>query len=173
MGTLVSERVDVSVNVMERSVTATSNWVFQLLLRIASLRGLPADYLLDKRQIVETGLFAWLAEQTLEGFSVEIWNPDSDEAIERFDFEFNYRAEADTKVRNPNMAKLEEFCHTLRGLPSNAQYRILVSTAPGATQVEGWYPGEFKPLHVDHEEQLSDHGFGFVGTKLVYRGGGC
>ncbi len=171
MDTLVSERVDITVNIREQSITATANWVFQLALRIVDRRGLRPDYLIAKRQIIENGLFAWLAEQTLEGLSIEIFAPDREEAIERFDFAFSYRAEADTTVRNPNMAQFDEFCRTLAQLPANAQYRILATTAPGACQVEGWYPGTFKPLRIERQETLSDHGFGLVGTTLVYRGG--
>ena len=171
MGTLVSEKVDIGVNVLERSVTATANWVFQLALRVAKLRGLSPDSLIGKRQIIEDGLFTWLAEQTLEGISIEILDSKGEDAFERFDFEFTYRAEADLAVRNPNIAKLEEFCRTLRELPSGVEYRMVVSTASGATKVEGWYPYEFRPLHVDTEQLLSDHGFGNVGTKLIYRGG--
>jgi len=171
MGTLVSEKVDIGVNVLEQSVTGTANWVFQLALKIASLRGLSPDHIVGKREIIEKGLFTWLAEQTLEGISIEIFDARRNDAFERFDFIFTYRAEADTTVRNPDVSRVEEFCRTLRKLPAGTTYRVVVSVGAGATVIEGWCVDEFLPLDVTNEQLLSDHGFGVIGTQVTYRGG--
>jgi hypothetical protein len=172
MGTLVSQEVNVSVNVMERSVTASTNWVMQLVFRIINLRGLSPEHLISKREIIEKGVYVWLAEQKLEGISLEISAPDGTEAIERFDFQFSYQANPDLSVRDPNIARLEEFCRKLETLPSDSRYVVVVHTASGATEISGWYPYSPLPLNATTEVHLSDHGYGHIGTNLVYRGRG-
>jgi hypothetical protein len=171
MGTLVSQNVEVGVNVLGQSVTGTTNWVFQLLLKATNLRDLAPDHLLDRREIIEKGLFTWLAEQTLEVISLEIFEPGREDALERFDHVFSYLAEPDMTVRNPDIAEVEAFCSTLQRLPASAQYRIAVSVRDGATVVEGWREGALRPLSVTKEQRLSDHGYGVIGTQFVYRGG--
>jgi len=171
MAILVSDKVEIDVNVMQRSVIATANWLFQVALKVANLRGLPPDYLINKREIIEKGIFVWLAEKKLESISIEVSDPQRGEAIERFDFHFTYRSDPDSAVREPNITRLEKFCHTLEALPPGAEYKVVVGTGDSATEVPGWYPYEFRPLNVTRQEQLSDHGFGHIGTTLIYRGG--
>jgi len=167
---LVSEQVNIAVNVMQRSVNATANWLFQMALKVANLRGLSPEYLIKKREIIENGLFVWLAERTLEGISIEVFDSSREDAHERFDFYFTYHSSPDPNVREPNIARLEEFCRTLEALPPGMEYRVVVSIGPNASEVPGWYDYEFRPLVGAREERLSDHGFGHISTHLIYRG---
>jgi hypothetical protein len=170
MGTLVSEKVEIAVNVMQRSVNATANWLFQMAFKIANLRRLSPDYLIQKREIIESGLFVWLAEQKLEGLSIEIFDPNRNDAQERFDFHFEYHSSPDPTVREPNIARLEEFCRRLEALPPGMEYRVVVAVGPNASEVPGWYDYQFRPLLAARNEQLSDYGYGHIETHLIYRG---
>lgn len=169
MGTLVTEQVNVGVNVMTESVNFTVNSVFRGVLRIAHTRGLKPDYMIQKREVIENGLFIWLGEQKLVALHLEIFV--GGVAIERFDMEFKYRADADRNIRKLDVSGLEEFCRRLPVLPAGVDYRVVVTTADGASDVPGWTPTGLMPLDITNECGLSDFGFGHIGTNLVYRGG--
>jgi len=169
MGTLVTEQVNVGVNVMTESVNFTVNSTFQGMLRLAHARGLKPDHIIEKRERIENGLFTWLGEQSLLALHLEVFL--GDVALERFDLEFKYRAEADRNIRKPDISKLEEFCKRLPRLPDGIDYRVVVTTTDEASDVPGWSPTDLFPLDVTNECGLSEFGFGNIGTNLVYRGG--
>jgi len=65
MGTMVREKIDVGVNIVQRSITYMVNTTFQVLLEIIKRRNLRPDLLIRNRKVIEDGLFTWLAEQSL------------------------------------------------------------------------------------------------------------
>jgi len=171
MGAITKQRVEVSVNVMERSVTYMANTLFQLAFKIARERGLPPDYITANRDILERGFFTWLAEQTLQSLHFEIVSPDSRKALERWDVSFDYSADPDPDVRKPPIEELASVCKKLRSLPHGTYYRILVTTKPGASKVEGWYDTSFMPFTASRKEALPGWGYGNIGANLWYREG--
>ena len=171
MGTMTKQRVEVSVNVMEKSVTYMANTLFLLAFRIVNARGLKPDFITKNRKTLEDGFFTWLAEQTLESVHVEIISLTGSKALERWDVSFDYSADPDNKVRKPPIEELADVCSNLRRLPRGTRYRIVVHTKPGASKVPGWYETTFKPFTQAREEELSGWGYGHIGAKLFYREG--
>jgi len=171
MGAITKQRVQVSVNVMTKSVTYMANTLFQLAFRIAKERGLSPDYITANRDMLERAFFTWLAEQSLQSLHVEIVSPDGSRALERWDVSFDYSADPDPEVRKPPVEELARVCKKLRSLPRGTYYRILVQTKPGASKVAGWQQTAFKPFTATREQALSGWGYGHVGAKLWYREG--
>lgn len=171
MGTMTKQKVRVSVNVMTKSVNYVVNTIFLLAFRITKWRGLPPHYLASNRDIIERGLFTWLAEQTLEQLHIEVISPDSSRALERWDMAFIYSADPDPEVGQPAMGDVESLCRKLRALPPGTQYRLLVQTKPGASDVEGWRESQFLPFTAAREQDLTQWGYGNIQGRLMYREG--
>ncbi|HXE74702.1 MAG TPA: hypothetical protein VNN18_03555 [Candidatus Xenobia bacterium] len=170
MATLVKEKVSVDVDILQRSVTYTVNTVFQTMFKVVGGRGLPSDYLIERRKVIEDGLFTWLTEQALFSLHVEVFKRGENKCIERWDFEFVYRAEPDEKVGRPPLEELEQFMSKLKSLPAGAQYGLLANLKAGYTEVPGWSPRELMELEATDEQRLNAWGYGNIGTTLIYRG---
>lgn len=171
MEAITKQKVEVSVNVMEKSVTYIANTLFQLAFRIVNARGLKPDFITQNRNALEDGFFTWLAEQSLESVHVEVTSLTGSEALERWDVTFDYSADPDPEVRKPPVEELAAVCNKLRRLPQGTRYRIVVKTKPGASKVPGWYETTFKPFTQAREEELPGWGYGHIGAKLFYRQG--
>lgn len=171
MSTITKQRVEVAVNVMQKSVTYMANTLFQTVFRIARGRGLSPDYVTANRDVIERGFFTWLGEQTLESLHVEIIAQDGSKALERWDVTFDYSADPDQDVRKAPVEEVEGICQKLRALPQGTYYRLLVGTKPGASKVAGWQETTFKPFAATREEAFSGWGYGHIGAKLFYREG--
>ena len=117
MGVLLKQKVDVSVNVMEKSIIYMVNTLFNVMFRIINARGLRPDYITANREIIENGFFTWLAEQTLESLHLEIISPDGSRALERWDVSFDYSAEPNPEVRKPPVEEIAAIRNKLRSLP--------------------------------------------------------
>jgi hypothetical protein len=171
MSTHVSQREAVTVNVAERSVTYIANTMFQVLFRIVAGRGLSPQHMSENRESLENGLFTWLAEQTLLRAFLEVFIASSDEAIERWDFDFTYTSDPRQGTRQPPVDEINRLCGTLRALPAGTQYRIVVQTAPGATRVPGWEPTNLRHLDETRSASVEAWGHGPLSASLTYRQG--
>jgi hypothetical protein len=171
MAVLTKQRVEVSVNVMEKSVTYMANTLFQMAFRVAKDRGLPAELIVRNRDSLERGFFTWLAEQSLLSLHFEIVAPDGSKALERWDVSFDYSADPDLEVRKPPVEEIGDVCRRLRALPPGTWYRLIVHTKPDASKVDGWTPTTFKPFTASREEALPGWGFGHIGGKAFCREG--
>lgn len=171
MGAITKQRVDVVVDVMQKSVVYMTNTLFQVILWIAKGRGLSPDYITSNRDIIERGFFTWLVEEALESLHFEIVSRDGSKSLERWDLNFEYSANPNSEVRRPPIDQIDDFCKKLRELPKGTYYRILVRTKPGASDVEGWQPTNFMPFSQSREEVFSDWGYGNISANLWYREG--
>ncbi|MBA5868336.1 MAG: hypothetical protein GDA67_16710 [Nitrospira sp. CR1.3] len=172
MSTAVSQDVTVGVviDTLTKSVNFQVNMLLQLGLHLVKERGLSPTYIIKHRTTLEAGLFTWLTEQSMLGFSYEIYDPANQVALERFDIAFAYSNEPDSKVRPLDRQRISEVCRKLTTLPPGTEYRVIVQTAPGAAVVEGWEPTEYLPLGDSVDIEIGEHGYGNIGAKLIYRG---
>lgn len=171
MSTMTDQKVDVNVNVMEKSITYISNSLFQLFLRITNGRNLPPDYITSNRDILEKGFFTWCSEQSLKSVHLEIISPDSARAVERWDIALSYSSDPDSEVKKTPVSQIADVCKKLKGLPRGSQYRILVQTEPWASRVNGWSETSFKPFKEKSMKNFSGFGYGHIHGKLYYREG--
>lgn len=172
MSTVAKQATEIAVNTVQKSVTYIANTMFQVFIRITSERHLGPGYITQNREIIENGLFVWLAEQTLEWACLEVFCPGIDQALERWDFQFSYVHTVQTELDRPPINGMTELCQKLRSLPTHAKYRIVVTTARGATEVPGWSPTKLRDLDESESQELEAWGYGNVSVKLTYKGGG-
>lgn len=172
MGTMVREKIDVGVNIVQRSITYMVNTTFQVLLEIIKRRNLRPDLLIQNRKVIEDGLFTWLAEQSLLSIHLEVSVPGVEQAEERWDTIFEYLSDPNEQVRKPPIEALTDIAGRLQRLPEETVYRIIVSLKPDATEVPGWVPATFKSIEIDQDITAGEGwGFGNLGGKLYYKGG--
>jgi hypothetical protein len=172
MSVRVNQSTQVNVNVTERSVTYMTNAVFQLFFRILRSRGLGPEYLLSNREVIDSGLFTWLSEQTLLKAFLEVYMPGRDEALERWDFTFDYSSRVRGDPAPPPVAEVEALCARIASLPRRAAYRVVVRTAPGATRVPGWAPTRLRLLAQSGGQAFTAYGLDGLSASLVFRSGG-
>lgn len=160
----------VGVDLLTASVNFTVNMVFKGLLEIVRERGLSLYYLTNERECIEKGLFVWLSEESLQFLLLEVSRPESDKALEVFQFDFIYHTDPLQEVEKLNVEKLREFCRKLRTLPEGVSYQVKVNLESWASEVPGWGPCEFKELNEAEKAILDSWGYGDIGTSLVYLG---
>lgn len=160
----------VQVNLVTQTATAVTNMIFRMLLEIARERGLSSNYLADGREVIEKGLFAWLAEESLILVRFEVSFPESENALEVFELTFEYVNGGSEELVKPEIERLREFCRELAALPQGVEYTVKVRHESWASEVEGWVPCTFKEVDVDREEYLGEFGYGVVEGSLMYQG---
>jgi hypothetical protein len=171
MSSVTRQATDVVVNIAERSVVFITNTMFQMLLRITSERNLGPRYITDHREDLENGLFVWLAEQSLRSAYLEIFIEGEDRALERWDFQFTYKLNADTATKHPPVGELSKLCSKLESLPAEARYLVVVITAQDASKVPGWGPTKLRVLNESSSESLEAWEYGNISVGVTYRGG--
>jgi hypothetical protein len=161
----------INVNVLTMTATYITNNVFNLLFRIINERGLTVDYINDNRKIIEDGLFTWVSEQSLNKLSLEVFQDGQEAALEKYNFDFRYSADPTDQAIPAPLKSLQELSKTLKGLPSNTKYRVVVSLKDGASTVPGWSETEEKDINVTKEAKVGGFGFGYAEVILTYQGG--
>jgi hypothetical protein len=170
MSVQVANDTDVIINTMTKTSNFVVNSVFLTLFRIANGRDLSPTYLSERRQVIEEGIFTWISEQTLETLILEVYLMGTDQGLERYEFKFHYVADPDMEVRHTPIKQIETFLSTLKQLPSEATYQVLVTLKTGATQIPGWPPSKFKQINIKREENLGNFGFGHAGVEIRFLG---
>lgn len=171
MSTVARQAEGVTVDVATRSVVYLVNTVLQILLRIASCRGLGPKYLGDHRDVINDGFFVWFGEGTLDKAHLEVFEPGETNASERWMFAFDYAVDAPASALQPPVAEVANLCATLDILPPGANYRVAVETACWASQVPGWEPTTLRALDRTRSDGLRAWGYGRVAAKVTHVGG--
>jgi hypothetical protein len=163
------------VNLLEKAVTFMANILLQMGYRISHWRVPGSRYMSRTHQILEDGFRTWLTEGTLLDVNFEIYDPLTDKAYEVGVVELEYLADPnedeENVVKKPPIDQLEGLFTRLQTLPEGAKFRVVVNTAPGASEVEGWYPTVLKEFMggVKEDIEVGDgHGFGHIKGKTRY-----
>ena len=129
----------------------------------------------DHQAWLEGGVQTWLGEQKLQSAHYEIYDPATDKAYERCQIDLTYLTDAREQVGKPPIEQLDTLLKKLPTLPPGAKLRFVATTAPGASEVDGWYPTELKPFvgNSSQDIQVGDrrHGFGNIWSRITYKVG--
>lgn len=133
----VQTETKVEVSTWTASYNYATNQVVSILHKIANQRGLGTGYLTRHKDILEDGIYTWLCGRYLEAVHLEVYDPETDEVVERPDFEFVYTApkEADEETVRQVQEQQFEALHrefldamsTLEAPPEGCRYRLVVS----------------------------------------------
>jgi hypothetical protein len=165
--------IKVGVDLLTQAIVYAVNCLMQLAFRVEHGRVQGGHYMIDNQQEIEKALRVWMTEQTLEKVTFELYSPHTDKAYEDCVVELSYDADPKLEVAKPPVAQLEELFTRLEKLPADAQFRLVVTVAPGATVVPGWGPTTLRDLSggVREEHAVGEkdgHGYGHISGKTTY-----
>ena len=127
----------VSVNTYVHSVTYVSEKVLKSLKDIILLSGLSPEKLTRDWEVLSRGIKTWLNTQDLQQVHLEVFNPQTDKLIGRWDFDISYGYTGDgafwvdTDAIRYHILKSGQW-------PSACEYRIMLTNKPGRPDVAGW-----------------------------------
>ena len=108
----------------------------------------------------------------IPGVTYELFDPQLDAAYEHGKVSLTYTADPNEKVVKPPIEQLESLFQKLEKLPSGAKFRVVVHTAPGASDVPGWQPTQLRELKGGVAQAIEvgdeEYGFGRIKGKVVY-----
>jgi hypothetical protein len=127
----------VRVNTRTQSVTYVTDKLLTSIKNIVRLSGLNPAKLVEDWEVLERGLKRWLDTGDLEQVHLEVYSPNTNRLVGRWDFEIFYGYTGDGAFwQDPDDIKY----HILKqGLwPGNCEYRVVTTTKPGRPDVIGW-----------------------------------
>jgi hypothetical protein len=133
----------VVVNTYTHSVTYVADKMLHSLHQIIRESGLNPEKLTDDWDTLQRGISTWLASYHLESVTLEVFNPDTDALVGRWDFEVYYGIAGDGAM----WVNTEDIKYHIRKAgqwPSLCDYRIITSTKPGRPSVSGWSSTTFR-----------------------------
>jgi Bacterial HORMA domain 2 len=127
----------VAVNTYAHSLTYVTDKLLTSVKNIVRLSGLDPSKLANDWVVLERGIKVWLGSTHLKELHLEVYNPNTDELVGRWDFEIFYGYNGDGSFwQDPEAIK---YHIRKQGLwPSLCEYRIVVTNQPGYPSVQGW-----------------------------------
>jgi hypothetical protein len=143
-------RTSVGVRVWATSTIYVANEALRTQMEIVGSRGLNIDYIASDLEVISKGYRTWLTTRHLKKAILEIYDPRTDKAVERWDLCFDYDSSGtgDPREFRTEMGKLKDFVSKLRKLPPGCEYHIIVELGDGAPLVQGWEPCSLRSI--DH-----------------------
>lgn len=159
----------VGVSVWARAVTHTANEVVRILLEIPSRRGLSVEHVHERLEFLLKSFRTWMALHALESAVLEIYDPNSDQLVERYDLVIDYERNHDESEHFETA--IERVREALGGesLDGNLRYRVIVSLLEGAPELPGWSPTNFRNKdHLERQRLNNVSGNARIGVDLEY-----
>ncbi len=128
----------VVVNTYSHSVTYVTGKLLNTLRDIVRRSGLNPEKISTQWDVLNRGISAWLASRHLQQVHLEVFQPQSNALVGRWDLQIAYGyAEGDgTFWFDPDVIA---YHIKKQGLwPSSCDYRIVITTSAGRPQVDGW-----------------------------------
>lgn len=121
------------------SATYVADKMLKSLKDIIVMSGLDPAYYVENREYIASGIKAWLESEHLESVELEIYDPQTDKLVTRWDMPIVYGWSADDGGCFWTDTELLKYHIKKQGLvPSQAKYRVVAKTKPGRPQVDGW-----------------------------------
>jgi hypothetical protein len=129
----------VTVNTYTHSVTYVSDNILKSFKDIIRLTGLDPYHLTSQWEVLLLGLSTWIKSEHLEKVILEVYNPQTDALVDRWDIEVVYTWSAGGEGNFWTDTEQLKYAIKKHGLnPSSAKYRLLVVNKSGAGAVPGW-----------------------------------
>jgi hypothetical protein len=127
----------VSVNTYTHSVTYVTDKLLTSIKNIVRLSGLNPSKLTDEWAVLERGLTRWLNTKDLEQVHLEVYDPQNDGLVGRWDFEIYYGIQGDGSFwQDPDA--INYHIRKQGFLPKECEYRVVVTNKAGFPPVTGW-----------------------------------
>lgn len=122
------------------SVTYVADNMLKSLKDIIRMSGLDPAHLVGEWTLLNRGISAWLESRHLEIVRLEIVDPRTDGLVTRWDISVEY-AGWDPSGDGTFWTDTDQLRYAIAKqgvVPSQATYRVVVTTKPGSPDVDGW-----------------------------------
>lgn len=121
-----------------QSVVYVADNIFKSLKDIIRLSGMDPTNFVNNTAVNMRGIKSWLETEDLEKIILEIYNPNSNELILRWDIDVNYGSTSGNGNFWTDTEQLKWAIKKSGVPPASAKYDLLLKTKPGRRDVEGW-----------------------------------
>lgn len=128
----------VSVYTYTHSVTYVADNILKSMKDIIRLSGLNPESFVDSWATYKEALTTWIESRHLELVMLEIFHPDTDDLITRWDIDVVYTWSSDEGSFWTDTDGLRYHIIKAGIAPEKAKYRMLLRTKPGEPAVPGW-----------------------------------
>ncbi|MCW2318840.1 hypothetical protein M2322_004409 [Rhodoblastus acidophilus] len=129
---------NVAVNTYTHSVTYVADNILKSLKDIIRLVGLDPTEFVGDWELHMRGVQVWLNTGDLETVKLEIYNPETDALIFRWDIDIAYGWSGGDGSFWTDTEQLKYAIRKAGLVPSEARYRLLLKNKPGHPDVAGW-----------------------------------
>lgn len=133
----------VTVNTYTNSVTYVTNKLLMSLKDIIAGSGLSPEKLTDEWKVLELGIKTWLDTQHLTQVVLEVYNPNTDKLVGRWDLaiDFGFSGDGSFWVNTDDIRY-----HIVKAgvWPSTCTYQVIATTKLGRPDVHGWSTTTFR-----------------------------
>jgi hypothetical protein len=131
----------VQVNTYTHSVAFVTDKMLASFKRIIMWSGLDPSKLVSDWVTLETGVRTWLQTKHLVRVILEVFNPESNDFVGRWDFDISYSFESnDDGAFWLDTDAIKNAIKKCGLVPSKCSYRIVATTKPGSPDIRGWEP---------------------------------
>lgn len=164
----VQTETTVEVSTWTTAYNHALNQTVSLLTKYAAERGLDTSHLTEHRDVIEDGFHVWMTGRHLAAVHLEVYDPGTDEVVERLDVPFEYTPPdaADEETRRQVQEQQFEALHgavidqvrSMEAPPDGCRYRVVVAleeNEAGKTPpaVDGWTETSLRSVdHLDEED---------------------
>jgi len=127
----------VVVNSYTHSVTYVTDKMLMSLKEIIRCSGLSPEKFATDWKVLHRGISTWLNSRDLESVHLEVFNPNTDGLIGRWDFDIYYGSSGDGGMW-VNTDDIRYHIRKAGQWPATCDYRVVLTTKPGRPNVEGW-----------------------------------
>ena len=135
----------VSVNTYTYSVTFVADNVQRTLKDIIVQSGLDPTKYVNSWKCINLALTTWMQSKHLKTIILEIFNPNDDTLVGRWDIEISYGwSSSDTGSFWIDTDQIKTAIRKCGAVPSSCEYQIMFQNSPGHAEVDGWSDGKFR-----------------------------
>jgi len=157
-------QTSIGIRLSTQSTIYVGTQVVKTFIMIPGLRGLDSREITSNLEPISRGVQTWTTTGDLKSAHLEIFDPRTDEAVERWDMVFKYEADGGQKSQfNTELDKLKDFASKLGKLRSGCRYRVVVELEDGAPAVEGWTPTTLRDVSHLSKKSLG----GYIDTPRI------
>ncbi|MBX3727280.1 MAG: HORMA domain containing protein [Xanthomonadales bacterium] len=126
------------------SVTYVADNILKSLKDIIRLSGLDPAKFADDWEVNQRGIRSWLDSGHLELVTLEIYHPNTDALITRWDITVVYQWSSGNGSFWTDTEQLRYAILKAGVVPSQAKYRLILQNKPGRPNVDGWSSASFR-----------------------------
>src|SRR5262249_30842268 len=134
----------VAVNTYTHSVTYVADNILKSMKDIILLSGLDPTNLVNGWASNMLALQTWLASRHLELVVLEIFDPQTDSLVGRWEIDVIYTTGSGDGGFWTDTEQIKYHVRKAGLAPSEAKYRLLLQNKPGRRDVEGWGPAQYR-----------------------------